>query len=60
VVLRKRAAAADDGGMITQQPLCECCGGPLDADDTIIVLTRDGAELARHRKWHILELLERA
>jgi hypothetical protein len=46
--------------MITQQPVCECCGRPLDQDDTILVVTRDGTELPRHRKCHILELLERA
>ena len=58
--LRERAAAADDRGMITQQPVCECCGRPLDEDDTILVVARDGTELPRHRKCHILELLERA
>ena len=46
--------------MITQQPVCECCGRPLAQDDTILVVTRDGKEFPRHRKCHILELLERA
>lgn len=46
--------------MITQQPVCECCGRPLDEDDTIIIVAASGEQFGRHRKCHILELLERA
>jgi hypothetical protein len=46
--------------MTTKQLECECCGLPLEEADTILVVTHDGKELPRHRKCHILELLERA
>ncbi len=62
--LQPRAAPADDTGVSSQpEPttICESCGQPLDdATMMVIIKTSTGQEIARHRRCHMLELLERA
>jgi hypothetical protein len=44
-----------------QEPVCESCGQPLDeARTTVVIQSGDGQLIARHRRCHMLELLERA
>jgi hypothetical protein len=46
--------------MTTQNPVCDCCGKPLDDKTALVVLPTEGRQIARHRRCHILDLLERA
>jgi hypothetical protein len=44
-----------------EEPVCESCGEPLDdAEMMVVIQTGTSQEIARHRRCHMLELLERA
>ena len=52
---------ADDGGMSSiKEPVCETCGQPVDASTVVVIPTSAGDTIVRHRRCHMLELLERA
>ena len=52
---------ADNPGMATKkESACESCGQPVDLETIVVVYTRDGHKLVRHRRCHMLDLLERA
>jgi hypothetical protein len=40
--------------------VCESRGQPLDAENGVVISTSAGQEIVRHRRCHMLELLERA
>ena len=44
----------------TRGAICDSCGRPVDAATIVLLFTRDGHKLVRHRRCHMLELLERA
>jgi hypothetical protein len=46
--------------MATDDPVCDCCGKPLDDKTAAVILTHEGRQVARHRRCHMLDLLERA
>jgi hypothetical protein len=58
--LQARRFGADDGGMDTKGTVCDTCGRPVDTVTIVVLFTRDGHKLVRHRRCHLLELLERA
>jgi len=40
--------------------VCDCCREPVDEKTAIVISTPDGRQIARHRRCHILWLLDRA
>ena len=53
---------ADDAGIsIEQETVCESCGQLVADPSTLVVIpTSDGQKIVRHRRCHMLELLDRA
>jgi hypothetical protein len=52
---------ADDAGMSScKEPVCETCGQPVDPTTVVVIPTGAGDTIVRHRRCHMLELLERA
>jgi hypothetical protein len=52
---------ADDGGMSSsKETVCETCGEPVDSSTMVVIPTNAGDTIVRHRRCHMLELLERA
>jgi hypothetical protein len=48
-------------GMSTEkETVCESCGQPVDPSTTVVIPSGTGGEIVRHRRCHMLELLERA
>jgi hypothetical protein len=46
--------------MNTQEPVCDCCGKSLDDEAAVVILTHEGRQIPRHRRCHMLDLLDRA
>jgi hypothetical protein len=51
---------ADDAGMSSKVTVCETCGEPVDPNTVVVIPTSAGDTVVRHRRCHMLELLERA
>jgi hypothetical protein len=59
--LQGQLFGADDPSMATKkETACESCGQPVDLETIVVLYTRDGHKLVRHRHCHMLDLLERA
>jgi hypothetical protein len=59
--LQGQRLSADNPGMATtKDTACESCGQLVDLETIVVLYTRDGHKLVRHRRCHMLELLERA
>ena len=59
-LLKSRRFDADDAGMSSKEPVCETCGQPVDPTTVVVIPTTAGDTIVRHRRCHMLELLERA
>jgi hypothetical protein len=44
----------------SKEPVCETCGEPVDPNTVVVIPTSAGDTIVRHRRCHMLELLERA
>jgi hypothetical protein len=44
----------------SKESVCETCGQPVDANTVVVIPTSAGDTIVRHRRCHMLELLERA
>jgi hypothetical protein len=63
--LEKNASRADDRGVSTgEESVCEICGQPVDdtgdVKSMVVIMTSQGQEFVRHKRCHMLDLLERA
>jgi predicted RNA-binding Zn-ribbon protein involved in translation (DUF1610 family) len=43
-----------------KEPVCETCGQPVDPSSVVVIPTSASDTIVRHRRCHMLELLERA
>jgi hypothetical protein len=48
-----------------EEPVCEICGQPVDGTGdakpmVVVIMTSQGQEFVRHRRCHMLDLVERA
>jgi hypothetical protein len=46
--------------MTAPNPVCDCCCEPLEDETAIVITTPDGRQITRHRRCHMLDLLDRA
>jgi hypothetical protein len=66
VALQNHASQADKSGVCTREdPVCEICGQPVGGTGgarpmIVVIMTSQDQEFIRHRRCHMLELLERA
>ncbi len=59
--MQSQRSDADDAGMSSsEESVCETCGRPVDATTVVVIPTSAGHTIVRHRRCHMLELLERA
>jgi hypothetical protein len=60
-LLKSGRSDADDAGMSSsKESVCETCGEPVDPTTVVVIPTTAGDAIVRHRRCHMLELLERA